>query len=608
MIPGIDKSFSCFPFRRRIVFSVFEICSMKQIHTNRFALSIISVLFLLYLAGCSPKTPQGDVGDNISFGKTVSSTKAMVVSAHPEASRVGISILEKGGNATDAMLGVHFALAVVYPTAGNIGGGGFMVLREQDGQTHTLDFREKAPEQAARRMYQDEQGEVNEGLSRHGHLAAGVPGSVDGMLSAHERFGSLPLADLLAPAVQLAAEGFAITERQAANFNRYRRDFIRYNTDSLHVPLLKEERWQSGDLLVQPELAATLRRIQQEGRAGFYAGETARLLVSEMQEEGGIITAEDLQNYESVWRQPLEGTYKGIKVISMPPPSSGGIALLQLLGMSSHFPLSEWGHNMALSVHAMAEMERRVYADRSMHLGDPDYWEVPAESLLDAQYLEEQARSISLYNATPSSEVQPMAEAYNPQSEETTHYSIVDPEGNAVSVTTTINGAYGSKVFVKGAGFLLNNEMDDFSIKPGVPNMFGLIGGEANAIEPGKRMLSSMTPTILEKDGELLMVVGTPGGSTIITSVYQTLLNVLEHGMSMEEAVDAGRFHHQWMPDRIFMEDGALSPAVQDSLRQMGHQLEERSSIGRVDAILRQPDGKLQGAADPRGDDQAGGF
>jgi gamma-glutamyltranspeptidase/glutathione hydrolase len=531
-----------------------------------------------------------------------------VVCAHPEATYAGLSVLNRGGNAIDAMLTVHFALAVVYPTAGNIGGGGFMLLREQDGQTHALDFREKAPAGASRNMFQDEEGEVVPGLSVHGRLAAAVPGSVDGMLTAHERFGSLPLKELLAPAIRLAEYGFTITNRQAKNFNRYQEDFIRHNRNGRKVPLVKGEEWEAGDVLVQPQLAATLRRIQQQGKAGFYEGETARLLIREMQEGGGIMTARDLQSYESVWRKPVEGFYKGVKVIGMPPPSSGGIALLQLLGMSAYYPLNDWGHKAAKTVHVMAEMERRVYADRARHLGDPDFWDVPARGLLDSAYLHEQVRSIELQRATPSTKVRPLEQAYAPQSEETTHYSIVDTEGNAVSVTTTINAAYGAKVFVEGAGFLLNNQMDDFSIKPGLPNMYGLIGGEANAIEPGKRMLSSMTPTILEKDGHLLMVLGTPGGSTIITSVYQTIMNVLEHDMKMEEAVAAGRFHHQWMPDQIYFEEGALSPSVQDSLRQLGHRLQKRSPIGRVDAILRQPDGSLRGVGDPRGDDWAGGF
>lgn len=576
-------------------------------HTSVKTFCSYLLLTCLYLTGCSDLR-QATSASQPGFGKVVNAPHAMVVSAHPEATRVGVAILQKGGNAIDAMVATHFALAVVYPSAGNIGGGGFMILRQKNGDTHSLDFREKAPEKAHRSMYQDAKGEVIAGLSLYGHLASGVPGSVDGMLRAHERFGSLPLEELLAPAIQLAEEGFPLTAQQAWNFNRNRESFLQHNQDSGNIPLVKQGNWAAGDTLQQQSLANTLQRIQQAGRAGFYEGETARLLLAEMQRGGGIISKEDLLGYESVWRKPVEGLYKDIKVISMPPPSSGGIALLQLMHMSENFPLDTWGHHTARSIHTMAEMERRVYAERAEHLGDPDFWEVPQQALLDKNYLEERARNIPLHKATPSSAIQALSFAPQQESEETTHYSIVDAAGNAISVTTTINGSYGSRVFVQGAGFLLNNEMDDFSSKAGVPNLYGLVGGEANAIAPNKRMLSSMTPTILEKDGQLLMVVGTPGGSTIITSVYQTILNVLAFDMPLEEAVAAKRFHHQWLPDQIFMETGAISPPVQDSLRQMGHQLKERSSIGRVNAILVQPAGELKGVGDPRGDDWSGGF
>lgn len=566
------------------------------------------LLTFLYLPSCTVSTESSTATTDTRFGKVISAKDAMVVCAHPEATKVGVNILQKGGNAIDAMVGTHFALAVVFPSAGNIGGGGFMVFRQENGSTHTLDFREKAPEAAHRTMYQNEEGEVIEGLSLYGHLAAGVPGSVDGVLRAHKRFGKLSLRELLEPAIQLAEKGFPITEQQAQNFNHNRESFLQYNPASPDIPLVKAGQWQAGDILKQEALATTLLRIQEQGRAGFYEGETARLLVAEMQRGGGIISSEDLRTYESIWRDPVEGRYKDIKVISMPPPSSGGIALLQLLNMSEEFPLSRWGHHSAASVHTIAEMERRVYAERAAHLGDPDFWKVPQQALLEEEYLQQRAASIDGKKATPSSNIQALSLAAQIESEETTHYSIVDAAGNAVSVTTTLNGSYGAKVFVQGAGFLLNNEMDDFSVKPGYPNLYGLVGGEANAIEPGKRMLSSMTPTILERDGQLLMVVGTPGGSTIITSVYQTILNVLAYDMSLEEAVAAKRFHHQWLPDQIFLEEEALSPAVRDSLRAMGHQLEERGSIGRVDAILLQPDGTLKGVGDPRGDDWAGGF
>lgn len=543
-----------------------------------------------------------------NFGKTAYGNEAMVVTAHPEATKVGLEVLAKGGNAIDAMVAVHFALAVVYPSAGNIGGGGFMVLRDSSGAAFTLDFREKAPLAAYEDMYLDEDGEVVPGLSLNGQKAAGVPGSVDGMIRAHERFGKLPFETLIQPAIHLARKGFNITDQQAGNYNNLRKSFITYNRDSLNIPLVKQEPWKKGDLLKQKELAQTLKRIQKNGREGFYSGETARLIVEEMEAGNGIITLEDLRRYESVWREPIIGQYDGYKVISMGPPSSGGIALVQLLGMAEHFDLSKSGHHTARTIHLMTEMQRRVYADRAVHLGDPDFWAVPQQQMLDPWYLKARAEEIDPRKATPSEEVQAMDLPEYQESEQTTHYSIVDADGNAVSVTTTINSAYGAKVFVSGAGFLLNNEMDDFSSKPGVPNLYGLLGGAANAIEPEKRMLSAMTPTILEKDGALFMVLGTPGGSTIITSVFQTILNVIAHDMGMTEAVGAKRIHHQWKPDNIQPEANAISPEVRQALEAMGHTIVPRNSIGRVDAILVKPEGRLEGAADPRGDDWAGGY
>ena len=541
-------------------------------------------------------------------GKTALAEDGMVVSAHREASRVGYEILKDGGNAVDAMVGVHFALAVVYPAAGNLGGRGFMVYREDEGAVHTLDFREMAPGAAHEDMYLDEKGMVIDGLSLYGHKASGVPGSVDAMLEPHAKFGSLPLSRLIQPAIDLAAKGFEITAQQAENYNDVKEDFVKYNRNPETVALIKNTPWKEGDLLVQKDLARTLERIRDNGRAGFYEGETAELLVAEMNSGNGIISLEDLKNYVSVWREPISGEYRGYKVYSMGPPSSGGIALMQLLKMSEHFPLSEFGSKSTKTVHVMTEMERRVYADRAEHLGDPDFWKVPAEELLDDEYLKSRVEQIDLSAATDSETVRALQLDNLVESEETTHYSIVDAQGNAVSVTTTINSGYGSKVFVEGAGFLLNNEMDDFSSKPGVPNVYGLLGGAANAIQPGKRMLSAMTPTILEKDGKLFMVVGTPGGSTIITSVYQTILNVVDHGMDMTEAVSSKRFHSQWKPDVIYTETGAFSEDVKEELQQLGHELKPRGSIGRVDAILVRPDGSYEGAADPRGDDWAIGL
>lgn len=541
-------------------------------------------------------------------GKTALGEKAMVVTAHPEASKVGYEILKDGGNAIDAMLGVHFALAVVYPSAGNLGGGGFMMYRDHQGEIYSLDFREKAPSAAHEDMYLDENGEVIRGQSLYGQKASGVPGSVDGMLKAHEKFGSMPLAELIEPAIQLAEKGFEITAYQARNYNRYRDEFVENNRNPASVALIKAEEWKEGDLLLQEDLGKTLKRIQENGRAGFYEGETAELLVQEMQAGNGIISLEDLRNYESKWRSPVKGKFRGYDVYSMGPPSSGGIALVQLLKMSEHFPLSDYGAQTTQTIHLMAEMERRVYADRATHLGDSDFWDVPKEELLDDAYIARRAAQINADRATDSEEVKAMALSDLAESEETTHYSIIDKKGNAVSLTTTINSAYGSKVFVEGAGFLLNNEMDDFSSKPGVPNKYGLLGGAANSIQPEKRMLSAMTPTILEKDGELFMVVGTPGGSTIITSVYQTILNVVEHDMSMSQAVAQKRLHHQWKPDQISMEEGAIGEDVVEQLEKMGHKIKTRSSIGKVDAILVRPNGSYEGAADPRGDDWAIGF
>lgn len=559
---------------------------------------LLPVLFLLCLLGCADRDVQE---------QGLVTEKAMVVSAHPLASAVGTAIMQKGGNAADAAIAVQFALAVVYPDAGNIGGGGFLVLRLQDGTTSTLDYREKAPAAATHDMYQNEEGEVVEGLSTKGHLAAGVPGTVDGMVQLHRKYGSLPWAYLVQPAVALAAKGFPLTEKEAAKLNEQHEDFIRYS--SQRPEFILRDKWETGDTLRLPELAATLRRIRDRGREGFYSGKTAELLVAEMQRGGGIISKQDLENYSAVWREALAANVGPYRVISMPPPSSGGIALIQLLTIAQNYPLAEWGFGTAPTAHLMIEAEKRVYADRATYLGDPDFVEVPVQALLDTTYIHGRMQDFNPDSETDSESVA-AGVPVPAESPNTTHYSIVDPQGNAISVTTTLNSSFGAKVFVGGAGFLLNNEMDDFSIKPGFANSYGLVGGEANAIAPGKRMLSSMTPTILEKDGRLYMVIGSMGGSTIITTVYQIILNVTKHGFPMQGAVNAGRFHHQWKPDWVLTEWGALGPRTGLQLWLKGHKLAPKpgGGIGRAAGILVLPNGKLEGGADPRGDDAAAGF
>ena len=529
----------------------------------------------------------------------------MVVSAHPEASKVGVEVLKQGGNAIDAAVAVQFALAVVYPNAGNIGGGGFLVYRSSAGGLATLDYRETAPARASRDMFLDENKQPSADLSINGALAAGTPGTVAGMAEAHRKYGKLSWKKLLQPAIDLALNGFCITERQAAELNRNQKDFIKYN--STGIAFVKAAAWKVGDLLKQPELANTLALIRDKGRAGFYEGQTARLLVAEMKRGNGIISASDLKNYRAIWREPLTAAYKNYRIIAMPPPSSGGVALINLLKAIEPYPVSRWGFQQDSTVQLQVEAERRVYADRATHLGDPDYYRVLLKQLLDNNYIKERMRSVRFDKATPSSEVK-AGNVSGKESEQTTHFSIVDKDGNAVSVTTTLNGSYGCKVVVAKAGFLLNDEMDDFSIKPGSPNQYGLVGGSANAIEPGKRMLSSMTPTILEKDGKLFLVVGSPGGSTIITSVFQTILNVIEFGMNIQQAVAAPRFHHQWLPDEVDVEAEAIAPAVRERLAGKGYHIDPRDKIGRVDAVLVSSVGLLQGGADPRGDDAAVGY
>ncbi len=555
------------------------------------------LIFILLLSSCQPHTEKKLHGLITQDG--------MVVSAHPEASRVGKEILEEGGNAIDAAVATGFTLAVCYPSAGNIGGGGFMVIRLKNGYSTTLDFREKAPLRASEKMFQDSSGNVIPGLSTDSDLAIGVPGSVDGLLKAHKKFGHLPFQKVIQPAIDLAEKGFPVTEKQARNFNHMRGIFLRVN--SFIPSFVKNTHWKKGDTLVQKNLAVTLKRIRNFGRNGFYQGPVAEAILAQIKGDGGWITQEDMDNYHSVWREPVKSSYKSYTIISMPPPSSGGVALIQLLHMVEPYPMRQWGWNTIKSVHLMVEAEKRVYADRAKYLGDPDFINIPVKNLISPAYCKLRMKDFLPDQATPSDSIS-YGKTTSYESEETTHYSVIDAEGNAVAVTTTLNRSYGNKVVVKSAGFLLNNEMDDFSIKPGYPNSYGLVGGKANAVEPAKRMLSSMTPTIVEKNGRLFMVVGSPGGSTIITSVFQTLLNVTEYKMTMQEAVSAGRFHHQWKPDVIFYEEDALDSTVINQIQKIGYVLQKRGSIGRVDAIRVLPDKRMEGGADPRGDDTAEGY
>ena len=560
----------------------------------------LKILFLIFIfiMGCDSKPIHGNNG--------------MVVSTSHQASKVGIDILRQGGNAIDAASAVGFALAVTSSSNGNIGGGGFMVGRFADGKTFSLDYREMAPSKAHRDIYLDDNDNVIEGKSLIGHFASGVPGSVDGLLRAWRDYGSgnISLKQLIGPAIRLADDGFKLSKYEADRFNR-NKDFLSKYPSTKQIFTRDDRRWQKGDIFYQKDLAKTLIRIVNKGRDGFYKGKTADLIVKEMNKVGGWITLEDLDNYTSKYREPIFGSFNGYEIISMGPPSSGGILLIHMLNMlnqiqtSSEFP-SDLSFNSSDYIHLLTEIERRAYADRSEHLGDSDFWNVPKSMLLSKSYAKNRIKTIDIEKATRSNKIKQGAELIK-ESEETTHYSIVDKDGNAVSVTTTINSGYGSGVTIGGAGFLMNNEMDDFSSKPGVPNLFGLVGNEANAIEPKKRPLSSMTPTIVLKNNKPYLILGTPGGATIITTVFQNILNVILHDMDIKKAVSSSRIHSQWLPDVIYYEKNSLSNKIILDLTSRGHDLKQRGSIGEANGIMINEKG-FWGGPDSRGKNTAIGY
>ncbi|HEX3167903.1 MAG TPA: gamma-glutamyltransferase [Chitinophagaceae bacterium] len=535
--------------------------------------------------------------------KKITCENGAVVSGHPLASKVGLAILKMGGNAVDAAIATQLALAVVYPNAGNLGGGGFMVARLKDGKLVAIDYREKAPGNAHRDMYLSPAGEPQLELSQNGHLSSGVPGTVSGLFES-SKYAKLSFDKLIQPAIDLAEKGFAISEKDARAFNGLKNEFLKYSTQT--PAFVKNNDWKGGDTLFQKDLAETLKRIKKNGAKGFYEGETARLIVEEMKRGKGIITLDDLKSYKAAPREPHVFDYKGYKIVGMPMPSSGGVLLHQMLKMIEDKPIASYGFHSPESVQLMVEAERRAYADRAEFMGDADFYKVPVSKLINEKYLKDRMADFVPGKASNSEQVKP-GEIPAAESEETTHLSVIDKDGNAVAVTTTLNNSYGSKTVVGGAGFILNDEMDDFSVKPGVPNMYGAIGGEANAIMPGKRMLSSMTPTLVLKDSMPFLVVGTPGGTTICTSVFQTIVNIIDFNMSTEDAVWKPKFHHQWLPDKVDLEKG-FPAETKKALEAMGYKTTERGGIGRTEVIKVLPDKKFEAVADNRGDDSAEGW
>ena len=524
-----------------------------------------------------------------------------VTSAHPLASMVGAAMMQDGGNAFDAAIATQLSLAVVFPGAGNIGGGGFMLARKVNGELIGIDYREAAPAKASRDMYLDEQGNPMDGKSTRGSSASGIPGSIAGMISTHA-YAKLAFAKLIEPAIEFAEFGYVISEREAKGLNADRENFLKFS--SAPSAFTKKEVWKAGDTLIQPELAATLKLIQAKGLAGFYEGATAEYIVKEMQHSGGYVSVEDLKNYRPKFRKPIEFDYRGHHVISFAPPSSGGILMAQMMQMIAPYNVEKMGLNTLASVNLMVESQRRAYADRAEHMGDPDYWKVPTKTLISNSYA--QARMNDYKEGVAGSSKITVAGGAQ-ESEQTTHLSVIDKEGNMVAITTTLNDTYGNKTIVAGAGFLLNNEMDDFSIKPGVPNMYGALGGEANSIQPGKRMLSSMTPTLVTLKGKPYISIGTPGGTTIPNQVYEGLVNIIDHKMTIKQAIDATRFHHQWIPDIVALESD-FPEDIETGLKNMGYKTIKRGKFGRMDGILISADGKRMAAGDKRGDDSVAGY
>jgi len=559
---------------------------------------ILFVFAIFLLVACNEKEDRSDIQSSGYYN-------GVVATAHNLATQTGLNVLKNGGNAFDAAVAVNMTLAVVYPQAGNIGGGGFMVYYTAKGESGALDFREKAPARASRNMYLNSDGEAIPNLSRKGALSVGIPGTVAGMKAIHDKFGISDWDKLLVPAINFAQNGFAIRQKEADLFNRYRDAFISEN--KYPVSLVKKQPWQAGDTLKAPMLALTLQEISLNGADGFYSGKVALDIVNTLARAGGLVSLNDLKNYKAVWRKPVVGYFNGYQIISMPPPSSGGIALIQLLKGFDYLRGDTLKHNSALYIHLLTELERRVYADRSVYLGDDDFYPVPVDQLLDTAYLNHRFSDIEMYKATPSDKIR-RGSVEIIESFETTHFEIVDRWGNAVSITTTLNGNFGSKLFAENSGFLLNNEMDDFSIKPGVPNQFGLVGNEANSIEPNKRMLSSMTPTIVLKNDSLVLIAGTPGGATIITSVFQSVLNSLVYHLPVQEALNSTKVHAQWLPDKIYFETGKMDSLRMDSLQAMGHVLFATPRLGKLKLISRYKK-RMQVACDTlRGDDPPLGF